>query len=91
MKADDSRQKSVERYHHHFYVNGTMCDLTGRMREAEVRVSISKLFGDYIQIVLTYLDICILLFVVLFLATIHVMLCVSQKSFILPKNYVCLG
>jgi len=40
LKVGDKRQKSVDRFHRHFYVNGTQCDLTGRARDTEVRVSI---------------------------------------------------
>jgi len=40
LKVGDKRQKSVERYHRNHYINGTLCDLTGRARETEVRVSI---------------------------------------------------
>ena len=45
-KIGDKRQKSVERYHSHYYVNGTLCDLTDRKRETEVRVSIDSLDAE---------------------------------------------
>ena len=40
LKDGDKQQKTVERYYRHHYVNGTLCDLTGKMRKTEVRVSI---------------------------------------------------
>ena len=32
------RKSSLNRYHSQQYVNGTLCDLTGRPRKSEVRV-----------------------------------------------------
>ncbi|NWW20454.1 OS9 protein, partial [Falcunculus frontatus] len=37
--AKASKQHQLRRYHSQSYVNGSRCDLTGRAREAEVRVS----------------------------------------------------
>lgn len=36
-----TKQHQLKRYHSQSYVNGSRCDLTGRAREAEVRVSVT--------------------------------------------------
>ncbi|XP_040281701.1 protein OS-9 isoform X2 [Bufo bufo] len=46
--AKASKHHRLKRYHSQMYVNGSKCDLTGKLRETEVRFVCEEGSGDYI-------------------------------------------